>query len=204
MGKRLLKTVSSDEKGITGLETAIILIAFVVVGSVFAYTVLSAGIFSSQKGQEAIYAALEETRSTLEMTGKAVARKQANATALGNITFSVTNALKGEAIDLTCPNDADSDGLADSGSNHVAVISYTSQNVVADDLAWSKEQLGKTDNDDMLEPGEMFSLTVDLTGVGETIGTYHTFTIEVKPQIGSTLIIERTTPANLDDVMILD
>ncbi|HUV53535.1 MAG TPA: archaellin/type IV pilin N-terminal domain-containing protein, partial [Dehalococcoidia bacterium] len=38
-----------DERGITGLETAIILIAFVVVASVFAYTVLSAGIFSSQK-----------------------------------------------------------------------------------------------------------------------------------------------------------
>ena len=37
------------EKGITGLETAIILIAFVVVASVFAYTVLSAGLFASQK-----------------------------------------------------------------------------------------------------------------------------------------------------------
>jgi flagellin FlaB len=33
------------EKGITGLETAIILIAFVVVASVFAYTVLVGGIY---------------------------------------------------------------------------------------------------------------------------------------------------------------
>ena len=42
---------SSDqtrERGITGLETAIILIAFVVVASVFAFTVLSTGIFSSE------------------------------------------------------------------------------------------------------------------------------------------------------------
>ena len=204
MVKRLFKTLRRDEKGITGLETAIILIAFVVVASVFGYTVLSAGIFSSQKGQEAIYAALEETRSTLEITGKVVARKQGNATALGNITFSVANALKGEAINLTCPTDADSNGLADTGSTNVAVISYTSQGATADDLAWSKEDLGKSDNDDMLESGEMFNITVDLTGVGEDIGTYHTFTIEVKPQVGSTLIIERTTPANIDDVMILD
>ena len=38
-----------SEKGITGLETAIILIAFVVVAAVFAYTALSAGLFSTQK-----------------------------------------------------------------------------------------------------------------------------------------------------------
>ena len=39
------KRFHGEQRGITGLETAIILIAFVVVASVFAYTVLSAGIF---------------------------------------------------------------------------------------------------------------------------------------------------------------
>ncbi len=51
MWKKFLKTLRREERGITGLETAIILIAFVVIASIFAYTVLSAGIFSSQKGQ---------------------------------------------------------------------------------------------------------------------------------------------------------
>jgi archaellin len=37
--------------GITELETATIMIEFLVVASVFAYTVLSAGIFSSEKGK---------------------------------------------------------------------------------------------------------------------------------------------------------
>ncbi|MEE8471631.1 MAG: archaellin/type IV pilin N-terminal domain-containing protein [Dehalococcoidia bacterium] len=73
MIKRLLGRIFREEKGITGLETAIILIAFVVVAAVFAYTVLSAGLFSSQKGQEAVYAGLEETRSTMEMKGSVVA-----------------------------------------------------------------------------------------------------------------------------------
>jgi len=41
-----------NEKGITGLETAIILIAFVTVAAVFGYAVLSAGIFSAEKGKE--------------------------------------------------------------------------------------------------------------------------------------------------------
>ena len=67
MLKGLNKGLRRDERGITGLETAIILIAFVVVASVFAYTVLSAGIFSSQKGQEAVYAGLSEARATMEI-----------------------------------------------------------------------------------------------------------------------------------------
>ena len=36
------------ERGITGLETAIVLIAFVVVSSVFAFAALSTGLFSSE------------------------------------------------------------------------------------------------------------------------------------------------------------
>ena len=56
-------------KGITGLETAIILIAFVVVAAVFAYTALSAGLFATQKSQEAVYSGLKEAQSTLELKG---------------------------------------------------------------------------------------------------------------------------------------
>ena len=37
-----------DQRGITGLETAIVLIAFVVVASVFAFAVLSTGLLSSE------------------------------------------------------------------------------------------------------------------------------------------------------------
>ena len=48
---KILSRVSRGEKGITGLETAIILIAFVTVASVLAYSVLSAGIFSAERGK---------------------------------------------------------------------------------------------------------------------------------------------------------
>ncbi len=73
MLKRFFKRMGRGEKGITGLETAIILIAFVVVASVFAYTVLSAGLFSTQKSQEAVYGGLEEAQTTLELKGVVLA-----------------------------------------------------------------------------------------------------------------------------------
>ena len=62
-----------NQRGITGLETAIILIAFVVVASVFAFTVLSTGIFSSERSKETIHAGLQEARSTLEPRGSVTA-----------------------------------------------------------------------------------------------------------------------------------
>jgi flagellin FlaB len=191
MLKKLARKTHRDERGITGLETAIILIAFVVVASVFAYTVLSAGIFSSQKGQEAVYSGLEQARSTLELNGSVIAR--ANSTAVTEVIFSVSNALDGEAIDLT-----------DTTGNNVTVISYSSSTMRTEELDWTVDYQGYGDDDNLLEAGEMFEITVDMTGAGEAVGTYHTFTLEVKPPIGAVLIIERTTPASLDSVMILN
>lgn len=200
--KRLIGALHRGERGITGLETAIILIAFVVVASVFAYSVLSAGIFSSQKGQEAVYSALSEARATLSLEGSVVATSSAGS--LTSLIFTVANSLDGEAVDLAPPNDTTpNDGLADSGSTNVTVISYHSEGLRTDDLAWTKTEIGRGDGDNLLEVGEKFEVNVDLTGVGESIGTYHTFSIEVKPARGAVLKITRVTPGALDSVMIL-
>jgi flagellin FlaB len=63
--------------GITGLETAIILIAFVVVASVLAFTVLSTGVFSSERSKETVFAGLDEVRSSLQPRGSVIAYKGA-------------------------------------------------------------------------------------------------------------------------------
>jgi len=203
MLKRLAKTMRRDERGITGLETAIILIAFVVVASVFAYTVLSAGIFSSQKGQEAVYTGLQHARSTLVMKGDVVAESSGGAA--GNVTslvICVATALNGEKIDMTAPAN-NGNGTAADNSQNVVVVSYSSQGTRTDDLAWTAAQLGKGNYDNMLDPGETFEMRIDLTGTGETISTYKTFGIEIKPPVGSVLVMERTTPAALSTWMIL-
>jgi flagellin FlaB len=194
MLKGLYKSLRRDERGITGLETAIILIAFVVVASVFAYTVLSAGIFSSQKGQEAVYAGLSEARATMEIKGSMFAR--GNGTA-GNMTvdavsFTLTNAMKGQAIDLT-PNTG--------GNESVTIISYTDKNQHERNLTWSVSFIGKDNGDNLLEQDEQAVVMVDLTD--QSPGVYDTFTIEVKPVTGASLILNRTLPARIDLVMDL-
>jgi hypothetical protein len=60
----------SDQRGITGLETAIILISFIVVASVFAFTVLSAGLFAAEKGKESTYAGVKQAQTALIQNGR--------------------------------------------------------------------------------------------------------------------------------------
>ncbi len=199
MLKGLNKNLRRDERGITGLETAIILIAFVVVASVFAYTVLSAGIFSSQKGQEAVYSGIAETRATMEIKGSVFAYGN---TTTGNVTavsFTLTNALQGQAIDLT-PNDG-------GNATHVTIISYTDNNQHVADMPWSVAWIGKNSNtggSNLLEQDNQAVVTVKLTGLTVSPGIYSTFTIEVKPVTGAALVINRTLPARIDPVMNLD
>ncbi len=89
------------EKGMTGLETAIILIAFVTVAAVFGYAVLSAGLFSAERGKETIYAGLNEAKSNMELSGSVLAK--GNADNVTSILFTVKNAIAGNPIDMT-PN----------------------------------------------------------------------------------------------------
>ncbi|HQE85366.1 MAG TPA: flagellin, partial [Methanolinea sp.] len=49
-----------NDDAFTGLEAAIVLIAFVVVAAVFSYVVLGAGFFTTQKSQETVYSATKQ------------------------------------------------------------------------------------------------------------------------------------------------
>ena len=87
-----------NEHGITGLETAIVLIAFVVVAAVFAFVVLSTGLFSSERSKETVYAGLAKTRGTMELTGGVLATS--DQTQLTALTFDVTLAAGGDSVNL--------------------------------------------------------------------------------------------------------
>jgi archaeal flagellin FlaB len=214
---KLAKWLSRDEKGITGLETAIILIAFVVVAAVFAYTALSAGLFATQKSQEAVYSGLEEARSSLEIRGSVTATAGTTGASgtIKQVTFIVSNVLHGETIDFTAPTaDNATTGKAASGSNNRVVISYIDKNQRVDNLYWTATPLGKNDSDEMLDDNEKFQVTIgassNSTGAGNLINALTTalgpnqkFSIEVKPPFGAVLTIERNTPAYIDTIMDL-
>jgi archaeal flagellin FlaB len=197
------------QKGITGLETAIILIAFVVVAAVFAYTALSAGLFSTQKAQEAVYSGLSEARSTIELKGGVIATAETPGAAgtIQSLTFTVTNVLGGEPVDFTVPTGG-AGGVA-TGNAHKVVINYLDQSQEVDNLYWTVDKVGNDDGDALLEAGEKFQITVGAAGNGlvealnPDLSVNKIFSIIVLTPAGAVLTIERTTPAFIDDIINL-
>jgi len=210
--------IHKGQKGITGLETAIILIAFVVVAAVFAYTVLSAGLFSTQKSQEAVYSALKEVQGSLELRSGIIATAHTTGASgtVQQVSFIVSNALGGEPMDFIAPtaNTSSNNGVVNSGSSNKVVISYVDQNQTVDDLYWTVTKLGSAESDDLLEQNEQFKITVGSSAVGagggnlvDALGTDLTvstdFSIIVSTPVGATLELERTTPVYIDTIMNL-
>ena len=214
----MLKKILKHEKGITGLETAIILIAFVVVAAVFAYTALSAGLFSTQKAQESVYSGLKEAQSTLELRGGVIATANTTGSSgkIQQVSFVVSNVLGGEAIDFTPPEErSDNNGTANSTtSQNVIVINYQDEDQVKNDLYWTVTKLGNADADDLLETNERFQITMGSDTVNSDGGNLidalqpdlsvkTTFNLEILTPVGAVLQIERTTPAWIDQIMNL-
>jgi flagellin FlaB len=71
-------------RGIIGIESAIVLIAFVIVAAALAFVVLNMGFSTTQKAKTSIIAAVEEAGSSLEVSGKI--------TAIGDVSNNVLNA----------------------------------------------------------------------------------------------------------------
>jgi flagellin FlaB len=180
-----------EERGITGLETAIVLIAFVVVAAVFAFVVLSTGLFSSERGKETVYAGLAKTRGSMEITGGVIA--SSNTTQITDVTFDLTLAAGGDMVNMN-PGD----------TTNRTVISYQDHDTSANNVTYTADVI-TGNGDKLLEQGELFEIGIDMTQTAltsVTLTTNTTFTIEVKPPSGSYMVIQRTTPASINQSII--
>ena len=185
----------------TGLETAIILIAFVVVASVFSYAVLSAGVFASHRSEESLYQALQKTKSNFELSGSVIAKSDDNAT-VTEILFTVKNSPAGNPMDLT-----ECDGTEE--AHNTCVISLTTKSNYFNNVKWSKTAIGSDNGNNLLESGEQFEITLNTADLGEdhilaeNLSFNDAFNIQLKPSLGSTITVQRTLPASIDRIMDL-
>jgi archaeal flagellin FlaB len=216
-----------NERGITGLETAIILIAFVIVASVLAYVVISSGLFSSQKAKDAVNAGIEQTRATLEVKSDVVVQMEGGFATKAFFTVGVVPG--GSAVDLTdyygttnpTPTALPSATITSTDPpspfviNNRLIISYFDNYHIYPSLPWSMQMINNNNGDAMLDPGELAQITVYISYVNaganpsatptdcEKLGPYHSFTLEIKPPDGSILTIERTLPSRVSSLVNL-
>ncbi len=193
--KKLLSSLHKKEEGITGLETAIILIAFVIVASVFAFVVLSTGLFSADRGKETVFAGLDKARGNLEVRGAVTVIDVDADGAIDDFTpdtivFNMGTSAAGAPVSV--------DPAATTNSTIMNWIDAEAR--IANTTYIVNKLLG--DGDDLLENGELFEITVVVPATASLV-TNETFTIEVVPPSGGTALISRTMPPAIDLVMDL-
>ena len=172
----LIKRLQKKQEGITGLETAIILIAFVIVASVFAFVVLSAGLFSSQKAKEAVNTGVVSTMATMQ--GGVVQE----------MMLMVGLPAAGSPVDFTPV----------SANLSTMIISYMDGENMIPSLNWTIAKLSTINSDDILDPTELFQVSVIMPNSANlSIGPYKRFSLEIKPPDGPVLVVERTIPARI-------
>ena len=184
-----------NQRGITGLETAIVLIAFVVVASVFAFAVLNTGFLSSEKSKEAALGGLQETSSTLSLRGEVIADSNAAdlikfnlapaSTASESVDLSTTGSVITYLDDfqgINCQNPQSFDGDPDTA-----------------ECSWSSEWL--IGSGEIVDPGEQVEITVTLTNLTPLLAAKQEFTIQIKPNKGAVVIVTRTLPGELQGIM---
>lgn len=190
MNNRIAKILSyfhRGQKGMTGLETAIILIAFVTVASVVAYSVLSAGIFAAERGKATVFQGLDTARASL-LVKSSVLGLSPNQTKLEQVQFNVA---------LAIPNDT-----LDSGA---VVINYWDDDMHAEGITFTMTLAGGSSergSADVLEGDEQFTITADLPATSN-VTSHEQFTMQVMAPTGAAITIEKTLPGSIEKTMNL-
>jgi flagellin FlaB len=196
--KRRRMAADRREEGFTGLEAAIILVAFVVVAGAFSFTVLGSGYFTTQKAQKTIFTGVDQATSTLHVVGDVYGISDGDGH-IDEIWFTLGTGTAGEGVDLAKLI------LTASSADTIATLSP------ADPLSSSAAGPGEwciyaTTGDPAsplyLEGGEQGTIIARLPeGAGCAGG--ERLTIEICPPVGAPVTISRLIPPVITTVSIL-
>jgi len=213
--------ILKNANAFTGLEAAIVLIAFVVVAAVFSYVVLGAGFFTTQKSQEVVHTGVEQASSSMEIIGVVFGYgndKSGTAAGLAYVVFTVGNTAGGAPIDMEkmIVTYISEDEKAIHTFDKDNSIDLTTFSPILPEISKITKPIATTDgnwvilnilNDNgkknyLLEPGEQFILQIPL-GINDP-GVYRKFSLTLQPAVGAVFSIHKTVPSFIDKVNILN
>jgi flagellin FlaB len=187
-GMQMSKKNTSD--AFTGLEAAIVLIAFVVVAAVFSYVILSAGFFTTQKAQETIYKSVEKSTSNLLLIGNVYGLSANNAT-ISEIRFSIGLAPGALPVDVTILTIAFS-----TPNSNLVILSHGSN---ASETMFTAREGGAGPSLDSMVQNQQIEIAFKVAPVPVNTPV----TIEIRPPVGAALPFSKITPATITTTNVL-
>jgi len=213
-----------QDNAFTGLEAAIVLIAFVVVAAIFSYVLLGAGFFATQKAQEVTYAGIQQTISNVVVDGSMYAN--VTDSKLDGFTFNVRVPLGGEAVDMSqttflftsnnnqIPTTMRINATVNGNVGNVA-YAYPAANACggSDPIPCAnvyypeiKENCGKGAygcTSTLLTSGEFATYMVSINKAGMPLGAKDWFALEMRPRVGAATLITKTIASGLQGGEVL-
>jgi archaeal flagellin FlaB len=197
--KGIFNVFRKDDRAFTGLESAIVLTAFVVVAAVFSYVVLGAGFTTSDTAKKTIDEGVKQATSSVELAGDVVAKEGTTDGTVGTIIVPLQLTAGQAPVDIGPKSEAD--------GTEKLVVSYADSNVYSQSVKWTREFVGANDGDDILEQHEKVQLVIKVPNgaklLTDTTATNSEFKLEIKPKVGAIVPITRVTPSGIDPVMVL-
>ena len=177
-----------NEDAFTGLEAAIVLIAFIVVAAVFSYVMLGAGFFATGEAQRVVDTGVAQASSAVELSGPVIVTASSSGGTVANVTFILQLAAGGASVDMTKAT------FTVSTTDDLQTYNFTEVN-----STWYAKGVAQSDKDSMLDKFE--TVIIDIPGNTPrslpSINVNNRFTVEVKPDIGAALPINRMAPPDL-------
>jgi len=201
--KNIVEKRRKKNAGLTGIETAIILIAFVIVAAVFSFAVLNTGFQSTQKAQEVMKAGMEQAASALELDGGIVISSTNNKLQTMNFTVRlspgknpISFAKNFLSIAVTAPGYSRPNVYVGFEPNSCGV----SGNITA--CAYKILDSG---TEGFLEHGDKYLIVIkwDASSPSVALGPNTEVTVELKPATGNVLTITRLLPLVLSGVQYI-
>jgi len=94
------KGTRQSHRGVIGVESAIVMIAFVIVAAALAFVVLNMGFSTSQKAKTSIISSLEEASSSMQVAGKVIGAGDITNGKLNMTAFPIKVASGGNNVNL--------------------------------------------------------------------------------------------------------
>ena len=179
-----------NDEGFTGLEAAIVLIAFVVVAAVFSYVVLGAGFFTTQKAQETVYKGVEQSTANIQMIGNVYGLSSVHATGITRFTFSIGLAPGASAIDLTKMK------IVFSTPTTTPIILSQGQLQLLPAFLPPNNWYSAVSS---MNPNDQVEIVFNVTAVPANTK----MTMELRPSVGAALPFSKTAPATITNTNVL-
>jgi flagellin FlaB len=177
---------NSNEEGFTGLEAAIVLIAFIVVASVFSYVVLGAGFFTTQKAQETVYRGIEQSTTNVQLIGNTYGLSSNTTEGIDQLRFSIGLVPGTQSVNLEKMNI-----VISTPTVSPKILAWTNASSSTKDTNFIALKNGIGTTQSSMTSGDQVEIQMNITAVPRDTK----ITLEIRPGVGASYPFSKTTPA---------